>query len=151
MSCLSNMADQSAAGSSGSSGTWSSRERAVNLLRDVQNLLERNDNVEQGWQSSQDEAGPSALGEQSSTRGEVVKNLQNLFASYSAASRSQSSCPPPAKQQKSLNVPKQTWTQKFFCLVDCAHVDAPSWKENLELQFAGLGRKKIVFGSKDSA
>ena len=121
------------------------------LLRVVQNLLERNDDVEQGRQSCQDEAGPSASGEQSSTRGEVVKNLRNLFASYSAASRSQSSRPPPAKRQKSLYVPKETWTHEFFCLADCARVDAPSRKEKLELQFAGLGRKKIVFGSKDSA
>ena len=68
------MADQSAAGSSGSSGTRSSRERAVNLLRVVQNLLERND-VEQRRQSSQDEAGPLASGKQSSTRGEGVKNF----------------------------------------------------------------------------
>ena len=118
MPCLSNMADQSAAGSSGSSGTQSSRERAVNLLRFVQNLLERNDDVEQGRQSSQDEAGPSASGEQSSssTRGEVVKNFRNLFASYPAASQSQSSRPPPAKRQKSLYVPKETWTHEFFCL-----------------------------------
>ena len=35
--------------------------------------------------------------------------------------------------------------------MDCARVDAPSRKEKLELQIAGLGRKKIVFGSKDSA
>ena len=117
----------------------------MNLLRVVQNLLERNNDVEQGRQSSQDEAGPSSSGKQSSTRGEVVKNFRNLFASYSGVSRSQSSCLPPAKRQKSLYVPKQTWTHKFFCLVDCAHVDAPSWKEKLELQFAGLGRKKIVW------
>ena len=150
MPCLSNMADQSAAGSSGSSGTRSSRERAVNLLKVVQNLLERNDDVEQGRQRSQDEAGPSASGEQSSTRGEVVKNFRNLFASYSAALPSQSSHPPPAKRQKSFYVPKETWTHEFFCLADCARVDSPSRKEKLELQFAGLGRKKIVFGSKDS-
>ena len=117
----------------------------MNLLRVVQNLLERNNDVEQGRQSSQDEAGPSSSGKQSSTRGEVVKNFRNLFASYSGVSRSQSSRLLPAKRQKSLYVPKQTWTHKFFCLVDCAHVDAPSWKEKLELQFAGLGRKKIVW------
>ena len=110
------------------------------MLRVVQNLLERNDDVEQGRQSSQDEAGPSASGEQSSTRGEVVKNFRNLFASYSAASRSQSSRPPPAKRQKSLYVPKETWTHKFS-LSPCARVDAPSRKEKLELQFARLGRK----------
>ncbi|CAH3150960.1 unnamed protein product, partial [Porites evermanni] len=104
----------------------------------------------QGRQRSQDEAGPSASGEQSSTRGEVVKNFRNLFASYSAASPSQSSHPPPAKRQKSFYVPKETWTHEFFCLADCARVDSPSRKEKLELQFAGLGRKKIVFGSKDS-
>ena len=91
------------------------------------------------------------MGEQSSTPGEVKKNFRNLFASYLAASRSQSSHPPPAKRQKSLYVPKETWTHEFFCLADCARVDAPSRKEKLELQFAGLGRKKIVFGSKDSA
>ena len=38
-----------------------------------------------------------------------------------------------------------------FFLADCARVDAPSRKEKFELQFAGLGRKKIVFGSKHSA
>ena len=73
-----------------------------------------------------------------------------MFANYSAASRSQSSRPPPAKRQKSLYVPKETWTHKFS-LSPCARVDAPSRKEKLELQFAGLGRKKIVFGSKDGA
>ena len=73
------MADQSAAGSSGSSGNRSSPERAVNMLRVVQNLLERNDDVDQGRQSSQDEAGPSASGEQSHTRGEVVKNFETCL------------------------------------------------------------------------
>ena len=50
----------------------------MNLLRVVQNLLERNNDVEQGRQSSQDEAGPSSSGKQSSTRGEVVKNFRNV-------------------------------------------------------------------------
>ena len=123
MPYLSNMDNKSAAGSS---GTRSTRERAVNLLRVAQNLLEMNDDVEQGRQSSQDEAGPLASGEQSSTRVEVMKNFRNLFASYSAASLGQSSRPPPAKRQKSLYVPKETWTHEFFCLADCARGNAPS-------------------------
>ena len=122
MPYLSNMDNKS----SGSSGTRSTRKRALNLLRVVQNLLETNDDVEQGRQSSQDEAGPSASGEQGSTRVEVMKKFRNLFASYSAASRSQSSRPPPAKRQKTLYVPKETWTHEFFCLADCARGDAPS-------------------------
>ena len=35
--------------------------------------------MEQGRQSSQDEAGPSASGEQGSTRVEVMKNFRNLL------------------------------------------------------------------------
>ena len=78
MPYLSNMDNKSAAGSSGSSGTRSTRERALNLLRVVQNLLETNDDVEQGRQSSQDEAGPSASGEQGSTRVEVCLPVTRL-------------------------------------------------------------------------
>ena len=83
-----------------------------------------------------------------------MQNFRNLFAGNSASSRNQSrqSRPPPAKRQKSgFYVPKETWTQEFFCLGDCAASTAPSRSEKLELQLAGLGRKKIVFGSKDNA
>ena len=107
MPYLSNMDNKSAAGSSGSSGTRGTRERALNLLRVVQNLLETNDDVEQGRQSSQDEAGPSASSEQGSTRVEVMKNFRNLFASYSAASRSQFISPATCKKAKKLVCPKR--------------------------------------------
>ena len=40
---------------------------------------------------------------------------------------------------------------KFFSLGDCAALTAPSHSEKLVLQLASLGRKKIVFGSKDNA
>ena len=40
---------------------------------------------------------------------------------------------------------------EFFCLDDCAAESAPSRSEKFELQLAGLGRKKIVFGSRDNA
>ena len=83
-----------------------------------------------------------------------MQNFRNLFAGYLASSRNQSrpSRPPPAKRQKSaFYVPKETWTHEFFCLADCAAESAPSRSEKFELQLAGLGRKKIVFGSRDNA
>ena len=40
---------------------------------------------------------------------------------------------------------------KFFSLVDCAASTALSHSEKFVLHLASLGRKKIVFGSKDNA
>ncbi|CAH3146691.1 unnamed protein product [Porites lobata] len=90
----------------------------------------------------------------SNRQGLIMQNFRNLFAGYSASSRNQSrpSRPPPAKRQKSgFYVPKETWTHEFFCLADCAAESAPSRSEKFELQLAGLGRKKIVFGCRDNA
>ena len=114
MPCLSNMADQSAAGSSGSSGTRSSRERAVNLLRVVQNLLERNDDVEQGQQRSQDEAGPSASGEQSSTRGEVVKKFSKPVCQLLGCIAKSVISPATCKKAEKLLCPKRNMDSRIL-------------------------------------
>ena len=90
----------------------------------------------------------------SNRQGLIMQNFRNLFAGYSASSLNQSrpSRPPPAKRQKSgFYVPKETWTYEFFCLSDHVASSAPSRSEKWELQLAGLGKKRIVFGSKDNA
>lgn len=52
---------------------------------------------------------------------------------------------------KSLFIPKDTWTHKFLCLAETDGVKAPTRQEKLLFQSAALGRKKLVFGSKDRA
>ena len=159
----------------GSSSSRTPRERAVSLLRVVQNLLEQSNEVsdtgasnepnqgssmQQGVRnvsnsgSSQQNSDSVRQNNDSNRQGLIMQNFRNLFAGYSASSRNQSrpSRPPPAKRQKSgFYVPKETWTHEFFCLGDCAALTVPSRSEKFELQLAGLGRKKIVFGSKDNA
>ena len=51
--------------------------------------------------------------------------------------------------QRSYKV-KETWTHEFFCLADCTTSSVPSRAVKFELQSAGLGRKKIIFGWKDN-
>ena len=159
----------------GSSYSRTPRERAVSLLRVVQNLLEESNEVsatgasnepnhgssmQQGVQnasnggSSRRNNDSARQNNDSNRQGLIMQNFRNLSAGYSASSRNQSrpSRPPPATRQKNgFYVPKETWTHEFFCLADCAAESAPSRSEKSELQLAGLGRKKIVFGSRDNA
>ena len=154
------MAEDSSRSSSSSSLTRKPRERAVNLLRVVQNLLEHTSD------STTDESNTGSSSRQNAAEGSegnindgrsTIENFRNLFAGYSASSRNQSrsSRPPPAKRQKRQNsgfyVPKETWTHEFFCLADCEGDSVPSRGKKLELQLAGLGRKKVVFGARDNA
>ena len=158
----------------GGSSSRTPRERAVSLLRVVQNLLEQSNEVsvtgasnepnqgssmQQGVQNASNSG--SSQRDDNSTRqndsnrqGLIMQNFRNLFAGYSASSRNQTrpTQPPPAKRPKSgFYVPKETWTHEFFCLADCEAESTLSRSEKLELQLAGLGRKKIVFGCRDNA
>ncbi len=45
---------------------------------------------------------------------------------------------------------KETWTHEFFCLADKNCSTVPSRALKFQLQSAGLGRKKIIFGWKDN-
>ena len=160
----------------GSSSSSTPRERAVSHLRVVQNLLEvsnevsvtgtsnepnhgssmpqRVQNASNGGCSQQNINDSVQQNNDSNRQGLIMQNFRNLFAGYSASSWNQwgPSRPPSAKRQKSgFYVPKETWTHEFFCLADCAAESAPSRIDKLEIQLAGLGRKKIVFGCRDNA
>ena len=102
----------------------------------------------------------STLPTTTSTRGEaVLRNFRSLFAGYGShenpplRSRIQRINQPPAKRSKrqSFFIPKETWTHEFFCLAETDTDRVTNRQEKFILQSAGLGRKKLVFGSKDTA
>ena len=157
----------------GSSSSRMPRERAVSLLLVVQYLLEESNKVsvtgtsnapnngysmQQGVQNASNGSSShnndyARQNNDSNRQGLIMQNFRNRFAGYSASSRNQSrlSQPPPAKRQKSgFYVPKEMLMHEFFCLADCAAESAPSCSEKLELHLASRGRKKIVFGSRDT-
>ena len=135
-----------------SSSSRTPRERAVSLLRVVQNSLEQsNEHSVTGASNEPNHDSTRQHDSNSNRQGQIMQNFRSLFAGYSSRNQSRPSRPPPAKRQKSgFYVPKETWTHEFFCLADCGAESAPSRSEKLELQLASLGRKKIVFGAKDN-
>ena len=82
-----------------------------------------------------------------------MQNFRSLFAPYNSAacsSSASSSRPPAAKKPRTFQV-KETWTHDFFCLGSTQAVSVPSRAQNIALQNAGLGRRKVVFSCKGSA
>ena len=161
------MAANPAANNSESSN--SARTRAVNLLRIVTNLLSDGN-------TAQDEApAESSAVVASVPRGEThhttevaampnvrsapgetrevaaMRNFRNLFSGYRSAPSMHAGPPPSKRVKRGFFVPKDTWTLDFFCLADTRCDTVPSRQEKMELQAAGLGRKRVVFASKDNA
>ena len=137
-----------------SSGSRNPRERAVSLLRVVQNLLERSNEDSDPSASNEPNTDSTQQNNSSSIGQGVMQNFRSLFAGYNSSrnqSRSSRFAPPAKRQKSALYVPKETWTHEFFCMADRSADSAPSRSEKLELQLCGLGRKKIVFGAKDNA
>ena len=141
-------------------------QRAVDMLREAANLIDsslqsgRNRGTTRAENrpllaetSNQNALSPTNA---TSTRGDAaLQNFRNLFAGYvpressSICSRNQRAFPPPAKPAKSQSffIPKESWTHEFFY----QHTDRiPSRQQKFVLQSAGLGRKKLVFGSTDT-
>ncbi len=166
------------AGAEGSKGENNEVRRAVDMLREAANLIDcslqsgRNQGTTRVENSPTLSASTSVLNEScvetmaptmtttSTTRGEaVLRNFRNLFAGYgpressSTCSRNQRPIQPPTKRAKrqSFFIPKETWTHEFFCLAETNQCRIPSRQDKFVLQSAGLGRKKLVFGSKDTA
>ena len=145
-------------------------QRAVDMLREAANLIDSS--LQSGRNrgttrvetrpllvetSNQNAVSPTNV---TSTRGDAaLQNFRNLFAGYgpressSMCSRNQRAFPPPAKRAKSQSffIPKETWTHEFFCLAETNTDRIPSRQQKFVLQSAGLGRTKLVFGSKDTA
>ena len=93
----------------------------------------------------------------------VLSNFRSLFAPYrndrgaansSCFSTLQKASRPSTSRRTNRHVPyriKETWTHEFICLENPDQKVVPSRNQKLNLQTAGLGRKKIVFGNKDDA
>jgi hypothetical protein len=93
----------------------------------------------------------------------VLSNFRSLFALYrnnrgaansSCFSTLQKASRPSTSRRTNRHVPyriKETWTHEFICLENPDQKVVPSRNQKLNLQTAGLGRKKIVFGNKDDA
>ena len=85
----------------------------------------------------------------------AVNEFRNIFAPYSSYARSSfSACPKPTQPSNRSRrytpyKPKDTWTHEFVCLRDPNQAVVPNKAQQLELQLAGLGRKKVTFGNKD--
>ena len=94
----------------------------------------------------------------------VLSEFRSLFAPYrnnstpsnsSSFSTLQRASRPSTSRRATRPAPyyrvKETWTHEFICLGNPDEKTVPSKLQKLELQSAGLGRKKIVFGNKDGA
>ena len=135
---------------------------AVNLLRQATGILSGN------AQSSSNTATPTAVPTAASARlgrpipssreATAMSEFRNLFSPYSPAtstssSVSQNAVRPPKRGNRCAPYykPKDTWTHEFICLSNPEQTEVPNKSQKLQLQSAGLGRKKIVFGNKDGA
>ena len=135
---------------------------AVNLLRQATEILSGN------TQSSNNTATPTAVPTAASARlgrpipssreATAMSEFRNLFSPYSpststSSSVSQNAVRPPKRGNRCAPYYKlkDTWTHEFVCLSNPEQTEVPNKSQKLQLQSAGLGRKKIVFGNKDGA
>ena len=103
----------------------------------------------------------STLSTTPTTRQErAMDNFRSLFAPYRATVPSsknsvlQFAIPPPSKRKKGNHnfcFKRETWTHDFFCLANKDQATAPSRALKLQLQRAGLGRRRICFHGKANA
>ena len=153
---------------------------AVSLLRQATEILSRSSNSTPSHASSSPTnisqssiSGPSVnnltSGSQAATAScegtssrqnteqAAVNEFRNIFAPYSSYARSSFfGCPKPTRPSNRSRrytpyKPRDTWTHEFVCLCDPNQAVVPNKAQKLELQSAGLGRKKVTFGNKDMA
>lgn len=79
----------------------------------------------------------------------ILENFRSLFSPYNQSGPSAKRPRKSNSSQRSYKV-KETWTHEFFCLADSGCSSVPSRAVKFQLQSAGLGRKKIIFGWKDN-
>ena len=98
-----------------------------------------------------------SLPRESAASGRVLDNFRSLFSPYGRARSSTSSSSiqsPSASKQRKCNTfffKRETWTHEFFCLADKNQMAVPSRSLKIQLQAAGLGRKKVCFNGRADA
>jgi hypothetical protein len=86
----------------------------------------------------------------------AMANFRSLFGKYSnsGSKRPFSSATPASKRFKtssSTYTVKETWTHNFLCLADRFQNEQPTRAQKVDLQAAGLGRKRLVLNKNDNA
>ena len=149
----------SSANSSCSSNNFST---AINLLRQATQILSASENVNSSSSSTASRPSSSSGRLHNPTPSDrdasVMADFRNLFSPYTApTSSSLLRVQKPSRPQKRGSQPgpyykpKETWTHDFFCLSNPQQETIPCKSQKLQLQAAGLGRKKVVFGNKDGS
>ena len=118
--------------------------RCISLLEEVRNLIEAQKNKSSGTQSEPQPSTSSLVPQVQQRDQRVMQNFRSLFAPYNSAGVS-CARPPPAKKSRVSFQVKETWTHEFFCLGSTTATCVPSRAQEIALQNAGLGRRKVVF------
>ena len=127
---------------------------AINLLRQATDILSSGENENNS--SASTAAGRSHNpGPPPDRDASVMSDFRNLFSPYAAStgsslSRAQKASRPPKRGSRPSPYckPKETWTHDFFCLADPEQDQVPCKSQKLQLQAAGLGRKRWFSGTK---
>ena len=80
----------------------------------------------------------------------VLENFRTLFRPYNQSNGPLVKRPRKSNDSQRSYKVKETWMHEFFCLADCTTSSVPSRAVKFQLQSAGLGQKKIIFGWKDN-
>ena len=131
---------------------------AINLLRQATDILSSSELSENENNSSSTPARPSSSGPRRSSNGRFQKPFLAVCSNSTAACSSSLSrvqkpswLPKRESRPRPYSKAKEKWTHNFFCLAGPQQDQVPVKSQKLELQAAGLGRKKVVFGNKDEA
>lgn len=85
------------------------------------------------------------------TSNRALANFRTLFQSYNNSSPSRARNQSNSRRSNTSFQPRETWTHDFLCLSKTNVCKVPTKTEKFALLAADLGRKKVVFNSKDDA
>ena len=98
-----------------------------------------------------------SLARDGAANGRVLDNFRCLFLPYgretSSTSSSSVQSPSTSKRRKrnTFFFKRETWTHEFFCLADKDQMVVPCTSVKIQLQEAGLGRKKVCLNGRADA
>ena len=130
---------------------------AINLLRQATDILSlgENENNSSALTAAGRSHNPAPPPDRDAS---VMADFRNLFSPYAAStgsslSRAQKASRPPKRGSRPSPYykPKETWTHDFFCLAYPEQDQVPCKSQKLQLQAAGLGRKRVVFAHRASS
>ena len=113
--------------------------------------------TQQRRQGNEDNILSGSFARNNPANGRVLDNFRSLFSPYGRETSSTSSSSvqsPSASKRRKRNTfffKRDTWTHEFFCLADKDQMVVPSRSLKIQLQEAGLGRKKVCLNGRADA